>query len=418
MNLTLGIFTLLVGSAATALVAARHRRIARPLFVGFLARALFAFVDNLYWGLSRGGDGRWWDYWAAAWANRGLVEVFSHITTGHDLYKFLMALLYYFVGRSSLMIQVINAFLGTLVILYAWKLATIVGGDDRTARRAAWVVALFPSIILHSGMLLREVAVTLPLTVGVYHLAAWHRRRRSSNAVCAAAALLTSMAFHSGAFAVILALTVWVAGSWVRAVVLRRPRLVLRTSAALVLAGAVVVFAAETGWGMEKFRAIDMSDLGSLSRTQEHAARGRTAYLQDLRANTLPELFLQSPVRAAYFLFAPFPWMTSGVRDAIGLVDALLFLWLGVRLLRGKKLLRENPTALMVVALFAAMAFTFALGVSNYGTAFRHRNKMLPMLVAVAVSLPLARRQHALGFSPIEYRHVSPAVLKTLRGSR
>ena len=54
------------------------------------------------------------------------------------------------------------------------------------------------------------------------------RARRTTDATVAArwwttagalagVALLVSMAFHSGAFAVVLALTAWVAGSWVKA---------------------------------------------------------------------------------------------------------------------------------------------------------------------------------------------------------
>jgi len=399
LNLALGIYTVTIALVVVGALAYRDRVVAGPLILGFLARAAFALVDNQYLGLSRAGDGGFWDFWAQSWAHRGLDVIFSHLETGHDLFKVVMALLYYLVGHSPLMVQVLNAFFGTVVILYVWKLAVVVGADQRAARGAAWIVALFPSAILNSGMLLREVAVTLPLTVGVYHLAAWHRFRRPIDAMAAAAFLLVSMAFHSGAFAVIVALTVWVAGSWVRAVILRRPRLVLRTTAALVLAGAAVVFTARTGWGMEKFRLIDARDVTSLARVQDYGSKGRTAYLPNLRADTLGELALQSPLRLTYFLLAPFPWMILGVRDVIGLADALLFLWLSLRLVRGRSHLRRNPTSLMVVALFAAMAFTFALGVSNYGTAFRHRGKMLPMLVAVAAVVPWRNRRRQLLFS-------------------
>ncbi len=401
MNFALGVYAVAITLVVMATIASRHRQIAGPLMVGFVARQAFVFVDDLYWGLSRAGDGGGWDSWAQVWAARGLDEILANVQTGHDLYKACMALLYYFIGHSPLMVQVLNAFFGTLVILYVWKLARVMGADRGAAKRAAWIVALFPSTILHSGMLLREVAVTLPLTIGVYQLAAWHRFRRAKNAVYAAGALVVSMAFHSGAFAVILALTAWLAGSWVRALLLGRLQLVLRTSVALLVAGAVVAFAAGTGWGMEKFRHIDADDVSTLAQVQDYGTTGRTAYLEELRADSIGELILQSPIRVAYFLFAPFPWMIAGFRDVIGFADALVFFWLGWRLFRGRSILRQNKTALMVVALFAAMAFTFALGVSNYGTAFRHRSKMLPMLVAVALVVPVRRRARALPAAPV-----------------
>lgn len=384
MNLTLGIYTLVAATVAIAMIARHYRRVAAPLIVGFVARSTFAFCDDLYWGLSREGDGLWWDFWARAWADQGMREILSHIDTGHELYKVYMALLYYYVGHSPLMIQVLNAFFGTLIIVVVWNLARFLGARARSALQAAWIIALFPSMILHSGMLLREVMITLPLIVGVYQLAVWHRYRRPNNAVKSGGAFLVSMAFHSGAFAMILALTVWLAGSWIKALASGRGRLLLRNSAALALCVGVVAFATNTGWGMSKFRRLEIRDLSSLAKEQDYGAKDRTAYLEDLRADNLAALAIQSPVRVVYFLFAPFPWMISGVRDVIGFADGLLFMVLSWTLLRGREVLRRNPTALLVVALLTAMTFTFALGVSNYGTAFRHRSKMLPMLVAVA----------------------------------
>lgn len=384
MDLFLGILFFFPGFLAIAILAPRYRPIAKVLMAGFLIRAAFAVTDDLVLGLSRGMDGYWWNYWADVWAKQGLNEILSHVETGSELYKVFMALLYYCFGTSPLMVQMVNVFLGTMVILFVWKLACLLGAEDRSAKNIAWLTAFFPTLVMQSGLLLREVAVTLPLIMGVYYLACWHKRRRIRDAVVTGVALLASMAFHSGGFTVLLALATWVAGSWVWALLSGKFQLLVKNTLAFVLVGSAVIFAAGTGWGMNKFSMVEEGGINAITQQQKFFAKGRTAYLQDLHAESLPELLIQSPIRLAYFLFAPFPWMISGVRDTLGFADAFLFMWLIWRIFRVRRVLRENATALIVFAVFASMVFTFSLGVSNYGTAMRHRDKTLPMLIAVA----------------------------------
>jgi hypothetical protein len=127
-------------------------------------------------------------------------------------------------------------------------------------------------------------------------------------------------------------------------------------------------------------------------------------YLSDLRADSPGALVLQAPIRVAYFLFAPFPWMLEEVSDVFGVIDSGLFFILIARVVRRRKALTENPSTMLVLGVFGAMALVFALGVSNYGTALRHRNKMLPLLIAASLSLhlpiPRRERQLAAGFAP------------------
>lgn len=374
-------------------IASRNRPIAKILITGYIFRSAFVFFDDLVLGISKGSDGYGWNFMAQSWAKIGLDEIFYNLETGPNLYKVFMALMYYLFGNSTLMIQMVNAFFGTLVVLVVWRLARILNAEEKSAYRAAWIVAVFPSTILHSGMLLREVAVTLPLTIGVYYLANWHKDRKVKDAILAGLALMLSMAFHSGGFAVILALSIWVTGSWIKTFLKGQIRMFLRNTVALILVSLVVVFAAGTGWGMKSFSRIETADFNTLTRTQQFAAIGRTAYLEDLHAETSADLALQLPVRFVYFLFAPFPWMIDGLRDLIGFADSILFFGLICMIFLRRRIISKNANSVLVIAVFLAMAFTFSLGVSNYGTAFRHRNKMLPMLIAVSAVVMFKQKQ-------------------------
>ncbi len=389
MEIPLGLVSLLIGAFVVAWVAARNREVASALWIGFLLRAAAALIDRTVYQLPGVWDGIVWDMVAAQWSRYGLEGTFEHIGTGHVFYQWLMSVLYALFDRSPLMIQGINVLLGTLIISAVWRLAKTLG-DARSARTAAWFSALCPSLIYFSAVLLREVAVAYPLTLSVMYLASWHRERRTIYLVKAFAALLISMVFHSGGLAILLFAGIWFTGVWIRDVVTLNLRGLKRSTLGLVLGAALVATVLASGFGMQKFTGLEGGDMGLLTTRQENFATGRAAYLGDLHADSPFALVWQTPIRLVYFLFAPFPWMVSEASDVFGVIDSVLFFWLAVRALRRRKAVMASPAIGMVLGLFAAMAVVFAVGVSNYGTALRHRNKMLPLLAAATLAVPVA----------------------------
>ena len=190
METTVGLLGLLVGFLVTLWVALRIGTVAAPLIVGFTLRAVLAVIDALVVKLPGAGDGVGWDRVAAYYARDGLEGTFSYIGTGHALYIWCMSALYALVGRSPLLIQSINVLLGTLMIAVVFRLSGVLSSDDRAPRRAAWLTAVFPSLIFFSSVLLREVAVSVPLLLSVLHLVRWYRDRALRSAVLALLFLL------------------------------------------------------------------------------------------------------------------------------------------------------------------------------------------------------------------------------------
>lgn len=400
MEIILGLVGLLVALIVALWLAVRITEITGPLLVGFVLRATLAIVDAVVVRLPGAADGVGWDRVAALYARNGLDGALEHIGTGHDLYIWCMGVLYATFGRSALMIQSINVLLGTIVVVAVYRLSSDLGADRVASRRIAWLTAVFPSLIFFSSVLLREVAVSLPLLFSVVYLVRWYRDRSVFSAMLALMYLLISMAFHSGGLAVLLFAGIWLIGTWLRAMLAGRFETLLRNSVALILGLAVVGLVLASGFGQQKFHGLETGDISVLSERQEGFAQGRTAYLGDLHATSTLDLLWQTPIRLVYFLFAPFPWMLETGSDAFGVIDSLLFVALVARVIRNRKTVAGNPLTLMTLGVFAAMAIVFAIGVSNYGTALRHRNKMLPLLIAAAGSIPSRRRIDALPASP------------------
>jgi hypothetical protein len=163
----------------------------------------------------------------------------------------------------------------------------------------------------------------------------------------------------------------------------------------------VVAVVLASGYGQQKFEGLQSGDLSALSAKQGNFARGRAAYLEDLHATSTTDMIWQTPIRVTFFLFAPFPWMLESAADAFGVVDSLLFVILIGWAVRNRKAVTEVPLRLLTLGVFGAMAVVFAIGVSNYGTAVRHRGKMLPLLVAAAASIPGRREERKLQSAPL-----------------
>jgi hypothetical protein len=111
---------------------------------------------------------------------------------------------------------------------------------------------------------------------------------------------------------------------------------------------------------------------------------GRTVYLMNLVPTNLVEFILYLPIRIVYFLFAPFIWMVGGVADIFVLVDGGLYLIVIFFAYKGLKEL-EPKIRKAVLIYFFAFSVVFSIGTTNYGTAMRHRHKILWLVVAVAV---------------------------------
>lgn len=404
MASALGVVSLAIGLIVVTVVVVRNPHLASALLTGFALRAALAVVDDTVYRLPGQDDSFRFDHFAYFWARNGALGTLEYVSTGAELYTWVISLFYAVFDRSRLMMQGVNVLFGTLVILNVARLAETLAHSRRAAIRASWLVALFPSLIYFSAVLLREVAVTYPLTLAILLFAQWQQQRRILQMLGALIAVGISMAFHSGMAAVLLIGGIWLVGRWLRQIATGETKRLGRSTLALVGGIGIIGVVFSTGFGLDKFQQVASGDMVELARTQENYATGRAVYLADLHPETPVDLAWQTPIRLIYFLFAPFPWMLRSTADAIGLIDSLLFLALFWQVWLGRSLLASRRDALLVLAAFGALAVTFAIGVSNYGTAHRHRNKMLPILVGAAVALHEMRRR-PVGRRDTQRRH-------------
>jgi hypothetical protein len=136
---------------------------------------------------------------------------------------------------------------------------------------------------------------------------------------------------------------------------------------------AAVPFGAVLGYPLIK-RGIEF-----LARTRALRANGRAVYLADVIPHTVTGLYAFSWVGAAYFLYAPFPWMIRTVPGLVVSIEGMISLGFTVTAIWGiRSLLRRNaPAVVALLCGFVIAVVLYGVGTVNYGTGMRHRQMFL-----------------------------------------
>ena len=364
-----------------------------PIAVAFVVRSMVAFLHFQFAFLPDSQfDAIRFERTAWLWAKDG--QCFNDFTTGSLLYSWLGSCVYVAFGRTELLLQFINATLGTVVVLVAMKSARLLALDSGHVRKIGWLAALHPSLVLYSALTMREASVVFALGGAFYWLIRWRTTHYYRYLPLAVAAALVSQLFHTGMVAA-SATIVCIGVIYVvreHSMKLARTRFTRSNVVVTVVTGVLmtvlvvsVSWAIESGFAIDKLqRFLDGQILRDIASWQADVARGRASYLDGL----LPESWLgflwQVPVRLFYFLGAPFPWQLEGLSDLWGLVDGAVFLcvcWaIGRNSVKGAQ--KQDVYLMLLLVTFAAIV-AFSVATSNYGTAFRHRAKFVPALLLV-----------------------------------
>jgi len=246
---------------------------------------------------------------------------------------------------------------------------------DSTKMRAVWIVCLLPNFALLSSIFLRESIITALITISAYCIIQWMSGGNSLFAVAAIAFSTCSCLFHSGCIGITI-------GCIVCIMIYDYEAHRIHVSAGGALLTVLIAFIASfvfLNYGdslLGKFGTIET--LSDIANTREAGGSSYAKYVGNSN-NPLSMVVFTIP-RIIYFLFSPFPWQWRGGSDIIAFFFSGLFYLITIRnaiifLRRGDRTNRGLVICLLIIAFFCT--FIFAWGVSNVGTASRHRDKMV-----------------------------------------
>ena len=321
----------------------------------------------------------------------------------------LAGVFYYFAGHVPLVPKLFIGMAGAWGAVCTAILAHRV--YPSVARRAGFIAALFPSLVLWSSLLIKEATSLLGAQIALVSFVYLRERFRLSLVALFALGLLIiardrpyEMAF------VVLA----VAGSFVYAASGRRTA---RNMALVLVVGVVGVFVLQRTFQSPIEVDSDHSVIEQVAQIRAGYAIGTgSAIRHDLvNESSATGLLLWIPIGLAYFFFAPVPF-TGGSAISLATSPEMIAWYLLIPfMLRGLKLCwryrRRQLTPMFVYALSSSIGWSML--VTNVGTIYRYRAQVL-FVPILFIATAWAQRRGELTAAPDE----NPAPAQTLPAAR
>lgn len=353
-------------------------KITQILFIAFLVRLILLFIQYNGYDLPQAGkDTVRLEKYAFEMLNGYRSTVFVDIIRdGAQLHCYIGYLIYSVVGRVPVVWSFIYLLLGLGTIYNIHKSVFLITNSYKLANRSAWIACFFPNMAIFSVILLREAPIHFFISLAVLYLIKYMKFKNSINIILFLIFGLLGSVFHSGVFSLFIGFLIFT--------ILFAKKMNVFSKALLV--GITLVglyYINTTGIGLNKFG-------GSFEGALEGAIDGGGGMVEHGGSNYPDWLVLKGgvsdlfliPFRIIAFLFAPLlPFLVRTGIHLIGLIDAVVYLYIIYNIFKNKNYHLNNNLAKMILVIVFSMSLAFSFGASNFGTNIRHRAKVLPILL-------------------------------------
>ncbi len=271
---------------------------------------------------------------------------------------------------------------------------------DETATKVIGIVMLLPNAAILSSLFLREAIACMLITISIYMLALWMKRKSEFYFLLAILFSLPAALLHSGIIGIPVSYLIirLLYDKYNNRIRLRFTNVV--ASLALVLIFTYVFSNYRNVSDALLSKMMNVDSLEDIANTNDTAGSSYAAYVGN--SNSIANMIVYTFPRLLYFLFSPFPWQWRGVNDIITFFFSSLFYLVAITSVISyiKRNNRDNDAALLSFFMIALITtFIFGWGVSNAGTAARHRDKLFTIYGIIwALSTDGIPARHTLTF--------------------
>lgn len=369
--------------ASVIFVVSFERKLATILIASLAIRVLLVFWDLYFRGvfklLQSGADSEMFYGFTVA-VSRDPSLLTEDLRGG--VFSKTFGVLLNIIGPSRAFAQYTNALLGVTLVLLFCHILRELRLAEQLSLRLVGVAAFLPHGLILSAIFLRESIIATLVAASLLFFVRWFKSGGFLNFLLAVGAILLASAFHSGVVVLILGYGI------VAAFYRRRTNSygVSFTSLPYVALLAIVGVAVTINYPdlfLGKFQDFETAeDLFEATNSRW----GGSAYLPGLTIDSYGDLALYGPLRAFYFMAAPVPWDFRGLFDVVAFVlDSSFYIFAVFQFFRNfRRLGSHRPLAIAVFIVLMISLFVFGAGVSNSGTAMRHRYKLFAVFLVLA----------------------------------
>ena len=378
-------------SLVTVLIALRFPNISNFLYVALIVRILTIFFGH-YIFILPDSTADMESFEREAWeiSERGFFNLLDYYPgPGPDFISWVIAIPYSLFGRSVLMAQSISLLFSIGSIFLIWKITYKTFGLQ-TANKVGWIVALYPSIILYSVLVLREIYFCFFILLAIYGVLNWVKYQDFKSIIFAMLGFIATNFFHGvGVIGGVVFLTIVGLNSFKKLIFsIFSTHINLKN----LIISSIIIFIL----GLFLSNNIEIQYLGSftelfdvdrlLTKSKDNVY-GPAAYPEWTKIASISELFYKVPSRIVFFLFSPFPWDVESQKHLVGLVDSLLTMYLVFLIFNNIKVIWKDPFLKIILIMLVTLLIAFSIGVGNFGTSIRHKVKIIFLIILLAAPL-------------------------------
>ena len=359
------------------------------ILVAFLLRALSVLIIEYEIIIlpDSQDDARTFELIARKFSNNyGLTIVLDFFKNDSLLMSRFISIFYTIFGESKMMAQCISVIIGTLSVYMVYYLSNELW-DHHSAKKAAWVTALFPNLVLYSSLTLREPYIVFFLLIGLIGILRFMQKNSFNSFLQAITGFYLLIFFHGpaavGGFIFLIFLILSLLKKQIKN--LYNNKLHLSSFFVTIISLIPLILFLTNNYKIPYIGGIQtlFEIENSLIRINNFMV-DIASYPSWLTINDSSELFTKTIIKSFYFLFGPFIWDIKSLYHSIGLIDGTLYIILSIYVIKNRHSIWQNPITRMFLLIFISYIVIYGLGIGNFGTAIRHRSKFVVLLIILA----------------------------------
>lgn len=388
-----GLASILVVFIVIILLAKRQPKVAVILYTALALRLLTIYIGNNFFTLpDSAGDAYWFELQAYEWSKEGFPKVLYTYPGWADSFfiSYILAILYSIADRSVMLAQSLSLLFGTLSVLIIFRVAQKIW-DTPTAIKIGWFAAFFPSMILYSALIMREVFVTFFLLIALNYVVDWTRTHNLKSFFLAILNFMIGTSWHGGIFVglvifLIIAFTPFIKNVFKQFI---NGFISFTSLIGFMLIVALISIMSVNDVMIPKIGNITDFEVLKKEILKKNLVtnRGEARYPEWVVAKSESELIYKIPIKAIYLVFSPFPWDVKKASHLIGMFDGFMNLFLVYLIFRNRKAIWADPALRIIFFILLGYLFAYGVGTGNFGTGIRHRTKFIFMFMLLAAPL-------------------------------
>lgn len=293
-------------------------------------------------------------------------------------YSDIHGLLFHFIGPQRILGQYMNVLLGVSTVVLVYKILIMLKTNEVTVKVITILFSFFPNSMIMSAIFIREAFPTYFVALSLYYFVKWFKNTETKYIFISFVTLGLASIFHSGVIGIAL-------GYVFSFLFYNKEKNKLKFSGKTVFAFIVTIalmyisFTIFDDLFFRKFQNVE--GIEDIYLAAVPAGLGGSAYLKGIEINNFNQFILFSPLKSIYFLFSPIPLDWRGMMDVFTFfTDSIFYLGTFLYFIKNRKKLNEKKILVtMIIIMIAGSSFIFGVGVSNAGTAMRHRQKLISL---------------------------------------